>query len=390
MLNCILIGPTQGLALALQGMCGELREVFVYKALDHYPGQADLGRLLNVVDPEVLLLEIGPDDRSLETARDLAEMRPQAVVIGFTRQRDRGRFAAAGKLGIREMLVAPFTVEDLRQALLRCFHQKTLPVLPGLVAFLPSKPGSGASTVALNVAGVLASQAGQRVLLMDGDRQAGSLAALLKLEPRHSVMEALENSHDLNDGTWSYRNLEARGFDLLPMPPRRTANDPPPWCYHRLLQFVHDRYDTVIVDLPHVMEAGQDAFVRQAAAIYIVCTPEPASLAQTRRRAEELCALGVGTDRLSVVLNRRMEQDQETNQVEKLLALPVCGVLPYDYASVRQAALAGGLIPEKTELGGACSWLAFKIAGLPQPEAMASASSGGLRSLFRKRVLQAV
>ncbi len=390
MLNCFLISPTQGLCLALQGMCAELGEVFVYKALDSYPSLTELSRFLNVVDPEVMLLEIGPMDEAMKVAAFVHEHRPQTVIIGFTRQRDRARFALAATLGVGEILVAPFTLEDLRQALWRSFRQRPLPVFPNLMAFLPSKPGSGASTIAANLAGVLANQAGQNVLLIDGDRQAGVLATLLNVEPRYTVLDTLKTSHELDDGTWTYRKFQVRGFDLLAMPPRPEMTELPPWCYHRLLQFVQSRYERVMLDLPHVIETEQDAFLRQAGSVFVVCTPEPAALLLARRRIEELQRFGVDQKRINLVLNRRLEQDREAHEIEKFLEGPLYAVLPYDYASVRKAALTGALVAEKSELGAAFNWIAHKLVGLPVPDLAVGPSHGGLRSLFRRRTVEAL
>jgi pilus assembly protein CpaE len=390
MLNCFLISPTPGLCLALQGMCAELGEVFIYKALDSYPPPMELGRFLNVVDPEVMLLEIGPMDEAMKVAAYVHDHRPQTVVIGFTRQRDRARFALAATLGMGEILVAPFTLEDLRQALWRSFRQRPLPVFPNLMAFLPSKPGSGASTIAVNLAGLLANQAGQNLLLIDGDRHAGVLATLLNVEPKHTVLDTLKTSHELDDGTWTYRKFQVRGFDLLAMPPRPEMTELPPWCYHRLLHFVQSRYDRVVIDLPHVTEAEQDSFIRQAGSVFVVCTPEPAALLLARRRMEELRQFGVEPNRIHLVLNRRLEQDREAQEIERFLEAPLYAVLPYDYASVRKAGLTGSLVTEKSELGVAFNWMAHKLVGLPVPELPVGASHGGLRGLFRRRQVEAV
>jgi pilus assembly protein CpaE len=282
-------------------------------------------------------------------------------------------------------------LEDLRQALWRSFRQRQLQVFPNLMAFLPSKPGSGASTIAANLAGVLANQAGQNVLLVDGDRHAGVLATLLNVEPRYTVLDTLKTSHELDDGTWTYRKFRVRDFDLLAMPPRPELTELAPWCYHRLLKFVQSRYDWTMIDLPHVIEADQDAFLRQAGNVFVVCTPEPAALLLAKRRMEELHRIGIEPNRINVVLNRRTEQDREANEVEKFLEVPLYAVLPYDYGSVRKAALTGALVAEKSELGAAFNWMAHKLVGLPVPELPAAgASHGGLRSLFRRRQAEAV
>ncbi|MGH7752791.1 MAG: AAA family ATPase, partial [Gemmatimonadales bacterium] len=65
-----------------------------------------------------------------------------------------------------------------------------------IVAFVPGKSGSGASTVALHAAAELARHWRQRVLLVESDAQSGALATWLAIEadPEHCVIKALEES----------------------------------------------------------------------------------------------------------------------------------------------------------------------------------------------------
>ena len=390
MLNCILIGPTLGLRLALQGMSAALGDIYVLKALETYPTLGVLTGLLNALSPDVVLLEIGATEQFPAIVRQIREVRPRAALIGFTRKRDRERLDEAIQLGVEQILLAPFTLDEFQEALWESFRALPAPIFSNLVTFVPAKPGSGASTIALNVTGILAGQAGQDVLLIDGDREAGVLAMLLNVQPRNTLVNALRSSNDLNYGAWAYRSRKAKGFDLLAKAARTQSKETfPPWCYHRLLSFVQGRYDTVIIDLSHVIETEQETLVRQAGAVFVVCTPEPASLALARQQFEVLKEHGVEERRIGVILNRRLERDKDTLQIEKILERPLYATLPYDYVSVWQAEQVNKFILDRSELGAAMSWLTYKLARLPVEELPSPASERGLRSLFRKRVAEA-
>ena len=68
-----------------------------------------------------------------------------------------------------------------------------------LVAFLPAKAGSGASTVATNVAGYLSAEPlSKKTLLIDGDLHSGLISVTLGINHPYSILDALENSSQLD------------------------------------------------------------------------------------------------------------------------------------------------------------------------------------------------
>ena len=56
---------------------------------------------------------------------------------------------------------------------------------------MSAKHGSGATTVAVNLAGIIAARSGQRTALIDLDRPLGDAAAYLNVKPNFTVSDAL-------------------------------------------------------------------------------------------------------------------------------------------------------------------------------------------------------
>jgi len=309
-LHCIAVGPTQGLLLALQQICVELSDVCMLKALDHFPTAHDASRVLNVFDPDALLLEIHPSERCLELARELRDQRPGLLVVGYARQCDKARRAQAAEAGVTEILTSSFGPDDVRHALVRAFNARTPEIHQNVVAFLPAKPGDGASTTALQTAAAVAGL-GRKALVVDADRLNGVLAIHAGVDPVHSLDEALEIAHELTDGAWEYRRTRASGYDLLPAARQPTARLFPPWCYRRLVRFVASHYDQVLIDLPGVPVDGNEAFLRHAKTIQLVTGADEASQFLAARRREELRALRIDDERVDVVAVPSAEKEEE-------------------------------------------------------------------------------
>jgi pilus assembly protein CpaE len=274
-------------------------------------------------------------------------------------------------------------------------------VADNIVAFVPGKAGSGASTTVLHVAASLAQDWKQRVLVMEADSQSGTLALLVNLEAEseHSIMKALEESQSLHDDMWKGLLSRAHGFDLLPMPTTKTDAEISGWEYQRLLTFARPRYDLVLMDLPELAEVAVEAMANQAKAIYVVTAPDKASLLMARRRIDELRSRGAPDRRVSVVLNRCWERNLETQklvkspEIEKILEHPVSAMLPHEDSLLRRPLSDTSLVAPHTELAHAFLCFAAALAGKeppppPPPAVPVPEPKLNLKSLFKSKVLQ--
>lgn len=242
-----------------------------------------------------------------------------------------------------------------------------------LYAFLPARPGSGATTVAVHATAAAARLGNQRTLLIDFDLRLGLTSFLLKLHGERSVMDALALSPQLDDTLWeSLVNRRGR-LDILGSAPVDFSRERNEVHTGELLRFVRQRYTAVCADLPGELREHEVETLRQAQEIFLVCTPEIANLHMTRRKAEALKVLGVYSH-VSVLVNRVHSKNMQVTvqQIEDILQLPVRLTLPAAdeeiAAATRDAVTLEGssAFAERVEKLGRC----MIVEGIPpEPEA---------------------
>jgi hypothetical protein len=155
-------------------------------------------------------------------------------------------------------------------------------------AFLPAKAGSGATTTALFVADLLSRRAHRRTLVLECDFDAGPISMLSKLQPRYSILDALEDSLSLNEANWKELVSRVDGIDVLVSAGRVGLRKANAFGYQSLLSFVRGRYDIVIADLPEVVNDATEVVVRAAKTVFVVTAPSTPSLYLATRRRYDL------------------------------------------------------------------------------------------------------
>ncbi len=375
-LGAMIFGPSGESTDYLYRQFAGRRDIEVYKVINEYPTLHHLVRLLNSYEPEVVFLEINGSDTALRTARDVQAASQSTAVIGFGESITPERRYEAAQAGVSDFLRIPCTDEDLKRAIGKTIELERTRAHENVIAFLPAKAGSGATTTALNVAAALAREWHKKILILESDLHSGLLPVLLRLDPQQSIVDALELSDSLDDSVWDRLVTKAQGLDLLPTPWGRNTWRFTPWEYHRLLAFASPRYDFVIVDLPEVVNDCTEAIVTRAARVHIVCTAENSSVFLARRRIHELEARTVRNDRVRVLLNRHQE-GESLEEIEMLIGRKLGGALPNDYAQVRAATAAGRVVDPDCDLGRAYRRFAAELAGIDlMPESEESGAVG--------------
>jgi len=374
LLGAFIIGQTTALVDYLHRSCSSDPDLSLYQALDSYPNRHHLVRLLNAYSPKVIFLELDASGAALGLARDILAVAPSTSLIGFAKKLTFEQLQEASAAGIPEVLQGYFTDDALQRALVRAVEADRLRDGHNTIAFVSAKGGSGSTTVAMNVAGMLV-KLKKSVLLLEADLHSGPLSVLLDLNPQYSIAEALGISQAIDDAKWSTLVSNAHGIDILPTPRDGRIGGFTAWDCQRLLSFVAARYDCVLVDLPDVVSDMTAPLVGRADHVYVVCTPEMASLFMAQRRLLELETLGVAAEKLGVVVNRHTNRDVQIAEIEHYLESPVCLTLPDDAASVREATVNNELLSDRTPLGQQISHFAAQIAGETPSGQSATATS---------------
>jgi len=216
--------------------------------------------------------------------------------------------------------------------------------------------------------------------------RSGVLSVLLDIRHPYSLQDALNDSERLDYSSWTKFVVRSGGIDLLVSHQRHTGPLPSWNLDHDLLNFAASRYDSILVDLPEVVNDATVEIVRRAERVFVVCTPELPSMALAPQRCEELTSRGIPAEKISIIVNRWHKGEIAPAEVEKLMKYPVAAVFGNDYRSVSSAAKEHLFVCKETKVGKTFSTFARKLAKAQVVQD--SFTMGFLKGLGAKTTLQ--
>lgn len=351
MFRSVIIASDAGFGTAVERFAINSEHLIVNKTLSSFPQSAyEVSRVISGYDPELVMLENTIPERALTTAKELKASAPEVALLAVGERVSptiEQQFQAVGA----SVLCAPFSPEEFVAAVKQAIHGARRSGFGHLYAFLPGKAGSGATTVALNVAMSMAGALQKKVFVLEADLHSGVMSTLLGVKPRVPLIDVLNKADSLDYSTWMNAIVQANGVDLL-LADRVKKTPLPSWMdYHQLLRFASKRYQVLVVDLPEVVNEATAEIVQYARCTFVVCTPELASLKLAEQRLQELAVKNTPADAMKVVLNRWHKSDMKAEDVAELLRRPVYYVIRNDYRSVNRAINGSRAVEPNTEVG---------------------------------------
>jgi pilus assembly protein CpaE len=309
---------------------------------------------------------------------------PAASVILVASTLDPRVMLEAMRAGVSECVQEPLTPETLGQAIRRVVSGAQ-PVHAGQVfAFVGAKGGVGTTTLSVNTAAMLARAAKSDVLLIDLHVGLGDAALLLGVEPRFSVIDALENVHRVDESF--FRSVVEKtkvGIDLLGSSDRMIAGGIDPQRLRTLIEFAATRYRYTVLDVPRSDVTMLDT-LEVASTVVVVTTQELPSLRSAGRLAHML-RTRYGAARVMAVMNRFDRRSEIAHaDVERVIGDSVKHVIPSDYRMALQAVNVGRPVALETgALADSFRSLAGDLGGIVKQQRPTSSSVFG-RLAFRR------
>lgn len=207
-----------------------------------------------------------------------------------------------------------------------------------IVVMAPSG-GSGASTVAANIATVLASKH-KTTFLLDLKLHHGDLSALLDLKPAHNLAELCRMEGGF-DRSMFERSLvsHANGVRLL-APPQQFADVGLVSVegVRQALNMGRALFPYVVVDLDNSYTPEQVQVLQQADVILLVMRLDFTCLRNARRTLDQLEQFGIDRERVRVVVNRYGQaKEVPAKQAEASLGVRIAHYIPEDAKTVNCA-----------------------------------------------------
>lgn len=373
-ITALLISPDRRMAEQFAQSTAKSRSFDIVADLDAYPSAQVLDSKLRQLRPEVVLLDVATNlDVAADLIRHATSGKPPVHVVGLHQQNNSEAILRSLRNGASEFLYAPFDVSIQEAAISRI--QKLLQPMGGgdrpkgkVVVFSSAKPGSGASTLAIQTAYALRRATGRRVLVADFDLLGGSDAFYLNIQHDYSLIDLLQHSGRVTHDLWSTVTVDADGIDVLPAPEMPYIDVIEQRKMNEVLEHARSTYDWTVVDLPCIFHRLSLLTVTEADRAFLVSTSDLASLHLARRAVKVLKQIGMDSQKFQVLINR-MDQKNELNtgDLGKLFDCRVDTSLPDDRLGIQRVVTLGRPIEGETDLGRAIDALAGKLMGaLPE------------------------
>lgn len=296
--------------------------------------------------PDVLILVVS--SRCQDVLHALSTrypgQRPATIVIGP--DGDSSLMRLAMKAGVRDYIGPSVRTEELVDALLKIElapgREEGMDAHGELIAVINSKGGSGASTIAANLAHIRACQRRKDVALVDMDVQFGTLPLAFDLSGCQSLLDILAAGSRMDAATLhSLASRHRSGVHVFSAMSEQMAL---PWelsgqALSDMLDIARRSYDAVIVDLPRQIDPLATVVLEKAEHIVIVVQQSLAHIRDAKRLLKVLTStLAVPNEYVTIVVNRHVERNAiSLRDIADAISPPRLAVLPNDYQSVSQA-----------------------------------------------------
>ena len=340
------------------GLIGDIVE------MDHMPGEMELARLVRLRPPHLILLEVSSLQKTQQLLATRDENSPGTAVIALSQVVDQRTVRQLMLMGAKGFVPVPISRPVLVEAVRNLLEQidsggMGRPKLPQLYSFLPSKGGSGASTLACHFSAALAREVGPavvqgkigRILLMDLDLNGGVGRYLFDTKNTYTLGELIESGVQLDGTYWPRFVTRIDALDVIIGGRTNPRHPLMPSHLRPMLEYAVERYSVICADLTGNWESFAMEVLRQSAGIFLVCCTDLCSirLAQERMRLLEQFDLH---KRVGILVNRFPDRlSISSSRIADEIGAPVLGEFEYEDRKVQDALAHGKLLSPDSSTG---------------------------------------
>ncbi|EGE61538.1 UNVERIFIED_ORG: pilus assembly protein CpaE [Rhizobium esperanzae] len=342
--------------------------------------------------PNLIILETKANVGSL-----LAELAPLAavcdpttkvVIVGY--YNDIGLYRELIRNGISEYMVQPVAMPDILAAMASIFVDPEAEPLGRSIAFIGSKGGVGASTIAHNCAFGISNLFSTETILADLDLPYGTANIDFDQDPAQGIAEAVF-APDRLDEVFLDRLLTkcSEHLSLLAAPSLLDrAYDFDGQAFQPVLDVLQRSAPVTVLDVPHAWSEWTRSVLASVDEVVITAVPDLANLRNTKNMLDALRKMRPNDKPPHLILNQvgmpKRPEISPSDFCEPLEIDPIA-IIPFDINLFGNAANSGRMISEvdpRSPTAETFSQISHFVTGRA---AIRKAKKGGLLGLLKRK-----
>ena len=357
--NVVAIMRSEEAAAPLQQAAMNIEDASIEVHIGRIENIESIPAAMNGHDILMVDIELGNQSETEHLRRFIAAHHQSRSIIVTAADFTQEEISRVMALGAVDVLSQPIRGLDLAVALDHAAreirHIASQTSRGKVISFLKGGGGVGATTVAVQMAGILSvvpkKQPKRSVCILDLDIQFGAAGHYLDLVTDKNITELIDCPERLDTALLeSVMANHTSGIKVLQspqdvLPLEIISND----FVTKLLNVSRESHDYVLVDFPAAWTGWSYEVLRQSDLIVLVCQETVGSVRQTLRQLETLREQGLMDKPIRVVLNRYSGgsiwgKSREIRDAEKVLDHRFDFLLANDYQLVRNAENRGVLL----------------------------------------------
>jgi pilus assembly protein CpaE len=309
-LSVVVVAQDNEQRVVLQVMVDGTSVARVVHTCASYPGVASdpVLRRVQSATPAVVLVDVPAENHTLALrAIELIHQEVSGAAIFAVGSMTQPQvIVSAMRAGAREFIERPTTTTELLEAFIRLTTAKKKVDRDGprgkVFTVVNAKGGSGATTMAVNLALALHSAHGNTALV--DIAPLGHAALHMNLKPQFTVGDAIRNLHRLDSSLLeSFMTRHGEGLQLLAGVNVPVGVEPATADFARLFDLLVGHFRYVVVDASSRVDATTRLVCNLSETVLLVAHADVASLWSATRIQQYLAETG-GRERVRLVLNR--------------------------------------------------------------------------------------
>lgn len=274
--------------------------------------------------PEVLLYEVvEPSQAELVLLESfIAANRGKTVVLAIGSSGDTELLRRLMRAGVRDVIPSPLVRQELVTTCTELLSDKRARdadangAIHAVCVFMDAKGGSGATTIAVNLAATLAHERKVKTCLIDFDIGFGACAHMLDLKPTSFVTDAIQQTDRLDAVFLEALMTEhSSGVHVLASPanPASATNLLKPEVIQKIIGLAAEVYDVVIVDVPRDTAPWAMEAMRVSSRGFVVMQNTLAVIRDVKLLVDFMPHAGIEMRKIELVNNRAMAKSQSVS-----------------------------------------------------------------------------
>ncbi len=303
----------------------------------------ELAAVLENDDANVVFFHLDPNPAAVvEVIEQVSTSYPSTALLAVSHQTDPKSILEPMRAGCDQFVCEPIDPLDLAQAIGKLATKRlSSSVKSRCICVVSPSGGSGATSIACNLAMEIGKASDRPCALVDCDLQFGACAMNFDCDPKYTLFDLADSVSRLDRSLIESTATELPNNVALLSRPKALDQEEmfTPDVMHRIIERLATTYENIIIDLPNELNHRTSSILRQADMVLVVCQLLVPNIRNTGRYVEALVRLGLPEDRVEVLLNRCDGRSGRvaTKDVEAAINKSVYATIPNDYQFVARS-----------------------------------------------------